>query len=167
MHKTKTFSSRKPYRRKPRTLLQNSKMIKSSNKKYSSAIYLSSFVSLSHVNLRVWGVYKWGIVPPYLYPFNSLTKHKTGAHMSSLTGPTSPRETPNTHYMMLHWGLLPRLTTEVVPQGLDTIKTSRKEANTSPMGVQQHTMIIYIKISSEVTNTSTFISMKAQLTYQP
>ena len=73
--------------------------------------------------------------------------------MSSLTWSTSPRETPNTHYMMLHWGLLPQLTTEVVPQGIDTIKTSRKDVNTSPMGVQQHTMIIHIKIYFEVTNT--------------
>ena len=44
---------------------------------------------------------------------------------------------------------------EVVPQGLDIIKTSQKEVNTSPMRVQQHTLVIYIKISSEVTNTST------------
>ena len=68
---------------------------------------------------------------------------------------TSPKETPNTHYMMLYWGLFPRLTTKVVPEGLNTINTSRKEANTPPMGVQQHTMIIYIRIYSEVTNTST------------
>ena len=67
----------------------------------------------------------------------------------------SPIEIPNTHYMMSHWGLFTRLTIEVVPQGLDTIKTSRKEENTYPMGVQQHTMIIYIRISSEVTNTTT------------
>ena len=44
---------------------------------------------------------------------------------------------------------------EVVTQGLDTINTSHKEENTSPMGVQQHTMIIYMIISFEVTNTST------------
>ena len=44
---------------------------------------------------------------------------------------------------------------EVVPQGLYIIKTSLKGVNTYPMGVQQHTMIIYIRISSEVTNTST------------
>ena len=44
---------------------------------------------------------------------------------------------------------------EVVPQGLDTIKTSHKKVNTPPMGVKQHTMIIYIEISSKVTNTST------------
>ena len=74
--------------------------------------------------------------------------------MSSHMGPTSPRETTTTYYMMLHWGLLSRLTTEVVPQGLYTIMTSQKEANTSPMRVQ-HTMIIYIRISFEVTNTST------------
>ena len=65
-----------------------------------------------------------------------------------------PRETPSTHYMMSQWGLFPRLTMEVVPQGLDIIKTSNKEKNTSPMGVHQHTMIIYIRICSEVTNTS-------------
>ena len=47
--------------------------------------------------------------------------------MSSHMGPTaSPRETTSTYYMMLHWGLFLRLTTEVVPQGLDTILTSRK-----------------------------------------
>ena len=72
-----------------------------------------------------------------------------------LAGLTSPIETPNTHYMMSHWGLLPRLTMEVVPQGLDTIKTSCNEVNSSPMGVQQHTMIVYIRISIEVTNIST------------
>ena len=72
-----------------------------------------------------------------------------------LAGLNSPRETPNTHYMMSHWGQFPRLTTKVVPQFLDTINTSRKEANTSPMGVQQHIMIIYIIIYSKVTNTST------------
>ena len=70
-------------------------------------------------------------------------------------GPTYPRETTSTYYMMLHLGLLPRLATEVVPQGLDTINTSCKGVNTSAMGVQQHTMIIYIRISFEVTNTST------------
>ena len=46
--------------------------------------------------------------------------------MSFLTGPTSPKENPNTHYVILHWGLLHRLTMKVVPQGLDTIKTSRE-----------------------------------------
>ena len=44
---------------------------------------------------------------------------------------------------------------EVVPQGPYTIMTSQKEDNTYPMGVQNHTMIIYIKISYELTNTST------------
>ena len=63
-----------------------------------------------------------------------------------LAGQTSPRETPNTRYMMSQWGLLPLLTMEVEPQYVDTIKTSRKEVNTSPMGVEQHTMIIYIRI---------------------
>ena len=41
--------------------------------------------------------------------------------------PTSPRETIITYYMMLHWVLLPRLTTEVVPQGIDTIKGECKK----------------------------------------
>ena len=75
--------------------------------------------------------------------------------MSSLTRMTSQREAPNTHYMILYRGLLPQLTIEVLPQGLDIIKTSHKGANTSPMGEQQHTMIIHIRISSEVTNRST------------
>ena len=77
--------------------------------------------------------------------------------MSSLIGLTSPRKNPNTHYMMLHWRLFPQLTMKVVPQGLDTINTSCKEINTYPMRVQKHTMIIYIKISSKVTNTSTIM----------
>ena len=70
--------------------------------------------------------------------------------MSSHMGPTSPRETTIIYYMMLHWGLFPRITMEVVPKGLDIVKTSRKGVNTSPMGLQQHTMIIYIRISSEL-----------------
>ena len=49
-------------------------------------------------------------------------------------GVDKTKETPKIHYMMFHWGLLPRLTTEVVPQGLYTIMTSRKEVNTSPWG---------------------------------
>ena len=60
----------------------------------------------------------------------------------------TPKEAPNTHCKMLHWGLLPRLTMEVVPQGIDTIKTPCKGVNTFPMGVQKYTMIIYIIISS-------------------
>ena len=66
--------------------------------------------------------------------------------------------------MMLHWGIFPRLTTEFVPQGIDTIKASRKKENTSPMGVQQHTMIIYIGISFKVTNTSTIEISKHMVT---
>ena len=54
--------------------------------------------------------------------------------MSSLTGSTSPRETPNTHYMMLFWGLLSQLTMEVVPQGLEKIYTSRKGVTHIPNG---------------------------------
>ena len=47
---------------------------------------------------------------------------------------------------------------EVVPQGPYTIMTFQKEENTSLMGVEQHTVIIYIRIYSEVTNTSTIIT---------
>ena len=56
---------------------------------------------------------------------------------------------------MLHWRLFPQLTMNVVPQGLDTITTSRKEVNTYPMGVEQHIVIIYIRIYFTVTTTST------------
>ena len=56
---------------------------------------------------------------------------------------TSPRETPIIHFIILKWGLLPRLTTEVEPQGPYIIMTSWKEGNTSPMSLQQHAMIIY------------------------
>ena len=111
------FSSRKPQRRKPRKLLQNNKMIKSSNKKCSATIFLSSYVclSLSCALESVCGVCKWGRVPPYLYPFRSLTKYNIWAYMSSHIRPTSPRETTSTYYMMLHWGLCPWLTIEVAP----------------------------------------------------
>ena len=54
--------------------------------------------------------------------------------MSSHMGPTSPRETTSTYYMMLNWGLLPRLTMEVVPQDLETIYTSRKGVTHIPNG---------------------------------
>ena len=63
--------------------------------------------------------------------------------MHNLTGPNSPRETPKIHFIILNWGLLPRLTTEVEPQAPYIIMASRKEGNTSPMGLQQHAMIIY------------------------
>ena len=52
--------------------------------------------------------------------------------MSSHMGPTSPRETTRTYYMMLHWELLPQLTREAVPQGLDTIYTSHKGVTRIP-----------------------------------
>ena len=132
-------------------------MIKRSNKKYSTTICLSSlclFFSL----MRTWEcevcITEGERLPIYI-PFKWLNKHIIGAYLSSLTGLTSPRQTPNTHYMMLHWGVFPWLTIEVVPQGPYTIIKPQKEENTSLMGVQQHTMIIYIRISSEVTNTST------------
>ena len=92
-------------------------------------------LSLSQNTLEsVWGVYKWGRVLPYLYPFKSLTKYKTWAYMSSHMGPTSPRETTIKYYMMLHWGLLPQIIMEFVPQGLDTIYTSRKGVTRIPNG---------------------------------
>ena len=69
-----------------------------------------------------------------LYPFKSLTKYKNWAYMSSHMGHTSPRETTITYYMMLHWGLFPRLTIKVVPQGLETIQTSRKGVTHIPNG---------------------------------
>ena len=78
-------------------------------------------LSLSCALESVLDVYKWGRVPPYLYHFKSLTKYKTRSYMSSHMGSTSPRETTNTYYMMLQWGLFPRLTMEVVPQDIDTI----------------------------------------------
>ena len=64
-------------------------MIKSSNKKCSAAIFLSSYDSLSlsqNALESVRGVYKWGRVPPYLYPFNSLAKYNIQAYMLSHTG---------------------------------------------------------------------------------
>ena len=133
------------------------KIIKPSNKKYSTVVYLSSLDSLSLSLMRTWVsvrcVYMRESASLFI-SFKWLTFRWLNQPVT-LRGPTSPRETPNTHYMMLYYGLLPRLTTEVVPQGLDTIKTSHKGVNTSLMGVQQHTMIIYIRISSEFINTLT------------
>ena len=130
-------------------------MINPSNKKYSIAIYNSSLVSLSHVNLSECEVCinEGGCLPIYTLQVTYLL-HDWGWPIA-LPGPNSPRETANIHSMMLNYGLFPRLTKEVVPQGLDTIKTSRKEENTYLMRVQQHTIIIHIRISFEVTNTST------------
>ena len=125
------------------------------NKKSPAAIYLSSLtLSLSHVNLSECEVCinEGGHLPIYTNQVTGLL-HDWERPLT-LTRPISPRETPNTHYMMLHWGLFPRLTTKVVPQGLYTIMPSRKEVNTYMMGVKQHTMIIYIIIYFELTNTS-------------
>ena len=98
-------------------------------------------------------MYKRGHLPIYTNQVTVLLT-RLGRPLT-LARPTSHRENPKIHFIILNWGLFPQLTTKVVAQGLDTIKTSRKEANTSPMGVQQHTMIIYIEISSKVTNTKT------------
>ena len=78
-------------------------MIKRSNKKCLAIIFLSSYdcLSLSNALESVWGVYKWGRAPPYLYPFKSLTKYKTRAYMSSHMEPTSPRDTRITYYMII------------------------------------------------------------------
>ena len=83
---------------------------------FSPPMTISLSLSLSCALESMWGVCKWGKAPPYLYPFKSLTKYKNGSYMLSHMGPTSPRETTITHYMMLHWGLFPRLTPKVVPQ---------------------------------------------------
>ena len=73
-----------------------------------------------------------GNVPIYSFQVTDLL-HDWGQHIN-LVGSTSLRETPQIHDMMLHCGLFPRLTTQVVPQGPYTIMTSQKEENTSPMG---------------------------------
>ena len=79
-------------------------MIKSSSKKCLATIFLFSFdcLSLSNALESVLGVYKWGRVPPYLYHFKSLTKYNIRTYMSSRMGPTFPRDTTSTNYMMLH-----------------------------------------------------------------
>ena len=69
----------------------------------------------------VLGVYKWERVPPYSYHSMPLTKDSIRSYVSYHMGPTSSTKTTSTYYMMLHWGLFPRLTTDLVPQGLDTI----------------------------------------------
>ena len=131
-------------------------MNKPSNKKSPTVIYLSSFsLSPSHANLSEFElcINEGGRLPIYTFQVTSLL-HDWGRPLT-LKRLDSPRETPKIHYIMFHWGLFPRLTTEVVPQSLDTIKTSCKEENTFSMGVQKHTKIIYIRISSKVANTST------------
>ena len=93
-------------------------------------------ISLSHAP---WRVYEACINEGECLPIYTLLSHwpnirpEPTCHLT--WGPlTSPRETTNTYYMMLHWGLLPRLTTEVVPEGLDTIYTSRKGVTHIPNG---------------------------------
>ena len=49
-------------------------------------------------------------------------------------GPTYSRENESTYYVMLHWGLFPQHRMEVVPQGLETILTSRKGVTHIPNG---------------------------------
>ena len=63
-------------------------------------------LSLSCALESVYGVYKWGRAPPYLYPLKSLSKYKTQAYMSSRMGPTSPRETTITYYMIFALGTI-------------------------------------------------------------
>ena len=130
------------------------------NKKFFATIYLSSSFSLSLSSCKLEWVWvcinKGGHLP--IYTLQVINLPTWLGRPLTLTGPTSPRETPKVHYIILYWGLLLRLTTEVVPQGLCTIMTSQMEGNASPMRVQQHTMVIYIGISSEVTNTTTLRS---------
>ena len=59
-----------------------------------------------------------------IYTFHVIDQIHDWGWLVSLTELTSPRETLNTHYMMLHWGIFPRIIMEVVTQGLDTLKTS-------------------------------------------
>ena len=89
-------------------------MIKPSNKKSPTTIYLSSFsLSLSHGNLSECEVCinKGGCLPIYTFQVTGLL-HDWGRPLT-LTGSTSPRETLKIHYMMLHWGLLYGRTTKV------------------------------------------------------
>ena len=73
-----------------------------------------------------------GNLPIYTFQVTDLL-HDWGRPLT-LTGPTYPRETTIIYYMMLYWGLLPRLTTKVVPQGIDTIYTSHKGVTYIPNG---------------------------------
>ena len=136
-------------------LRQYHKMRKPNKKKSSAAIYIS-FLSLSLTSCElewVWVCLNEGVhLPIYTLQVTDL-KHNWGWPLI-LTRLTSPRETPKAHYNILYPGLLPRLTTEVVPQGPYITMASRKEANTSSMGVQHDTMIIYIRMSFEVTITT-------------
>ena len=100
-------------------------MNKPSNKKFASAIYLSYLsLSLSHENLSECEVCinEGGSLPIYTFQLNDVI-HDWGQPLT-LTWPNWPRETPKIHYMMLHWGLFPRFTSNVVPQCLYTIITS-------------------------------------------
>ena len=92
-------------------------MNKPNNKKSSTAIYLSSLsLSLSHVNLSECDlcINEGGNLPIYTNKVTNLL-HDYGRPLT-LTRSTSPRETPNTHYMILHWELFPRITMQVIPQ---------------------------------------------------
>ena len=110
-------------------------------------------LSLMHLRECVWSINGEECLPIYTNQVTDLL-HDWGQPLT-LTGSTSPIEFPKIHYMMFHWGLFPWLTAEVVPQGIYTILTSWKEENTYMMGLQQHTMIIYIRIYYEVVNIST------------
>ena len=131
-------------------------MEKTNKKKSFSAIYLSSFsLSLSSCKLEwVWVCINEGGNLP-IYTLQVIDLPRWLGRLLTLTRIISPRETLKVHYIILYWGLLPRCIIEVVPQGPYTIITSWNEGNTSPMGVQQHTMIMPIIISSEVTTTTT------------
>ena len=110
------------------------------NNKKSSAV-----LSLSSCELEWVCVYEGGCLPIYTLQVTDLLTWL--GQLLTLTGPTSPRETPKAHYIILYQGVFSQLTTKFVPQGPYKIMVSWKEGNTSPMGLQQYTMIIYIKIS--------------------
>ena len=82
-------------------------MINPNNKISSSYLSLLPSLSLSHVKLRVCEVcINEGEHLP-IYTFHVTDQIHDWGRLVSLTGPTSPRETPNTHYIILHWGLFP------------------------------------------------------------
>ena len=78
------------------------KMIKPNKKKSSATSYLSSLsLSLSHANLSEWVCINEG-GHLSIYTFQGTDLIHDWCRPLTLIGPTSPRETPKIHYMMLH-----------------------------------------------------------------
>ena len=111
------------------SLRQYHKMEKPKHKKSSATLSLSS-CELEWVSVCI---NEGGRLPIYILQVIDFLTWL--GWLLTLAGPTSPRETPKIHFIILNWGLLPQLTTKVVPQGPQTIMTFRKEGNTSLMGV--------------------------------